>query len=43
MIHNERTLARISDSRFASISDLIKKIQAELDRFEESAPTIPSS
>ena len=41
MINSERTLARIADSGFASIGDLIKKVQAELDRFEESAPAVP--
>jgi hypothetical protein len=39
--NTERTLARISDSGFSSIGDPIKKVQAELDRFEESAPSIP--
>ena len=38
MINSERTLARISDSGFGN---LIKKVQTELDRFEESAPVIP--
>ena len=41
MINSERTLARIADSGFASIGDLIKKVLAELDRFEESAPAVP--
>ena len=41
MINSERNLARISDSGFASIGDLIKKVQAELDRFEKSAPAVP--
>ncbi len=41
MINRERTLARIVDSGFASVGDLIKKVQAEYDRFEESAPAVP--
>ncbi len=41
MINGDRTLARISDSGFASFGDLIKKVQAELVRFEESAPAVP--
>ena len=41
MINSERTLARIYDSGFASIGDLIKKVLAELDRFEESALAVP--
>ena len=41
MINSERTLARIADSGFASIGDLIKKVLAELDRFEETAPAVP--
>jgi len=40
MINSERTRARISGSGFASVGDLIKKGQAELDRFEEYAPAI---
>ena len=40
-INSERTLARLADSGFASIGNLIKKVQAELDRFEESAPAVP--
>jgi len=41
MIKSERTLARIDDSGAASIGDLIKKVQTELNRFEESAPAVP--
>ncbi len=41
VISSERTLARIFDSGLASFGDLIKKVQAELDRFEESAPSVP--
>ena len=41
MINSERTLARISYSGFASVGGQIKKVQAELDRFEESAPAVP--
>ena len=42
LIGAERTLARISDSAFASVGDLIKRVQGELDRFEEGAPAIPA-
>jgi hypothetical protein len=42
LIGAERTIARISDSAFASVGDLIKRVQEELDRFEEGAPTIPA-
>ena len=41
MINSERTLARIVDIGFASVGDLVKKVQEELDRFEESAPAVP--
>lgn len=41
MINSERTLAVLNDSSFASAGDLIKKIQADLDRIEESAPAVP--
>ena len=40
MINSERTLASLADSGFASIGELIKKVQAELDWFEESAPAV---
>jgi hypothetical protein len=40
IINSERTLARIADSGFASVGDLIKAVQAELNRFEESAPVV---
>jgi hypothetical protein len=42
LIGAERTLARISDSAFASEGDLIKRAQGELDRFEEAALAIPA-
>ena len=41
IVNSERTLARISDSGFASIGDLIKKLQAKLDQLEESAAAVP--
>ncbi len=41
MINSKRTLARIANSGFACIGDLINKVQTELGRFEESAPAVP--
>lgn len=41
LINSERTLAIMNDSTFASVGDLIKKVQAELDKIEESAPPVP--
>ena len=42
LISSERALARLNDSSFASVGDLIKKVSAELDRIEDNAPSIPS-
>ena len=41
LITSERALARLNDSTFASVGELIKKVQAELDRIEDGAPPIP--
>lgn len=41
LINSERTLALLDDSTFASVGDLIKKVQTELDKIEESAPPVP--
>jgi hypothetical protein len=41
LINSERTLALLNDSSFASAGDLIKKVQAELDKIEENAPPVP--
>ncbi len=41
LINSERTLAILNDSSFASVGDLIKKVQADLDKIEEGAPPIP--
>jgi hypothetical protein len=41
LINTERTLAILNDSSFASVGDLIKKVQADLDKIEEGAPPIP--
>ena len=41
LITSERALARLDDLTFASIGELIKKVQAELDRIEGGAPPIP--
>ena len=41
LITAERALARLNDSTFASVGELIKKVQSELDRLEDGAPPIP--
>ena len=41
LISSERTLSKLNDSSFASVGDLIKKVQADLDKIEENAPPIP--
>ncbi len=41
LITSERALARLIDSTLASVGELIKKVQAELDRIEDGAPPIP--
>jgi hypothetical protein len=41
LITSERALARLNDSTFARVGELIKKVQAELDRIEDGAPPIP--
>jgi hypothetical protein len=42
LISPERALARLNDSSFASVGDLIKKVSAKLDRMEDNAPSIPA-
>ena len=42
LISSERALARLNDSSYASVGELIKKVSAELDRIEDNAPPIPS-
>ena len=42
LISSERTLSRLNDSSFSTPGDLIKRVHAELDRFEASAPPIPA-
>ncbi len=41
LITSERALARLNDSTFGSVGELIKKVQADLDRIEDGAPPIP--
>ena len=41
MIQAELVLLRMNDSSFASNTDFMKAIQHEIDRIEESAPSIP--
>ncbi len=41
-IRSELVLLRMNDSAFASNTDFMKAIQQEIDRIEESAPSIPS-
>jgi hypothetical protein len=41
LITSERALARLHYSTSASIRELVKKVQAELDRIENGAPLIP--
>ncbi len=41
LITSERVLARLNDLTFASIGELIKKVQEELYRIEDGAPPIP--
>ncbi len=41
LITSERALARLNGSTFASVGELINKVQSELDRLEDGAPPIP--
>ncbi len=41
LITSERALDRLNDSTFASIGELIKKVQSELDRLVDGAPPMP--
>jgi len=40
LITSERALARLNDSTFASVWELIKKVQVEFDRIENNVPPI---
>ncbi len=42
MIRSELVLLKMNDSTYASNTDFLKTCQNELNRIEESAPTIPS-
>jgi hypothetical protein len=42
MIRSELVLLKMNDSSYASNTDFLKTCQNELNRIEESAPTIPS-
>ena len=41
LITSERALDRLNDSTFASVGELIMKVQAELDHIENGSPPIP--
>ena len=41
MINTEETLYRLNDSTFATRGDFIRQMQAELNRIEDQAPSIP--
>ena len=40
LITSERALARLNDSTLVSVGELMKKVQAELDRIKDGAPPI---